>query len=369
MKLSIYKSLFSIVILVLFIGNLGFTQNYHLSKSWDQTFVLSDDMEVNIQNKYGDIQIVHWEKDSVRIQVKLDVNSHKEQKAQKLFESIDVHFKSNFFYVIAETELIGKNSVWNELSDVTKQLFNSKTTSRIDYTIYLPNTSQLTIKNKYGNIYLGDFLGELDIEVSNGDIKAHDLLGRTKLNVSFGDIFINKIKHAIIQASSSEAEIEEIDYMETHTRSSKFYLEDVQQLNLDASHDKYQIGTIDQIKGKTSFTFLKIKELNKEAVLTQKFGALHFRDITKEVSAIQLDTYKSDIHFSLNYSDSYLLDFTCIKPPQIQYPIGEYKKSEVVVNEEEDIKNIQIIWGDENSKSLLPIHIKAEEGNVFINVK
>lgn len=366
MRLLTYKYLLIILSCIPF-GAVA--QSFNMNKSFDQTYALTENMEVNITNKYGDIQIIHWDKDSVRIQVKVNVTSHKENKAQKLFEAVDVKFKNNFFYVVAETEMQGKNSVWNDISDVTKQLFNSKTSSRIDYTIHIPSSAHLVIKNKYGNIYLGDYHGELDMEVSNGDIKAHDLMGKTKLNVSFGDLYINRIEHAIIQTASAEAEIEEVKYLETHTRSSKFFIEEIDELIIDSNHDKYHIGELSQISGKGNFTFLKIKELSKEVNIDQKFGALHFRGIGKNVEKFNLKTYKSDIHLSLNYEDAYLLDFTTSNPPQIQYPTGEYKKSEVVINEEDEKKNIQITWGDEKGESVLPIRIQAEEGNVFINVK
>jgi len=366
MKLSIYKYL--VFCLSIFVSS-SFAQSYNMSKSYDKSFALTSEMEVSIINKYGDIQIINWEKDSVRIQVKIDINSPKENKAQKLFEAININFKNNFFYIVAETELLGKSSLWTDLTDKTKQIFNTKTTSRIDYIIHIPKNTHLVLKNKYGSIYMGDYTGDLDIEVSNGDLKAHDILGKTKLNISFGDLYVNKIKNAVLQSSFAEAEIEEIEYLETHTKSSKLYIEQIKELNLDSSHDKYHIGEISSIYGKGYFTYLKIKELIDNVNFDQKFGALHFRGISNSVETFNLKTYKTDIHLSLNYENSYLLDFTTINPPQIQYPTGEYKKSEVVINEEDEKKNIQIIWGDEKSKSILPIHIQAEEGNVFINVK
>ncbi len=347
----------------------SFAQNYNMSKTYDKSFALTNDMEVSIVNKYGDIQIINWDIDSVRIQVKIDINSTKENKAQKLFEAININFKNNLFYTVAETELLGKNSLWTDITDKTKQIFNTKTTSRIDYIVHIPQNTPLVLKNKYGSIYMGDYAGELDIEVSNGDLKAHDILGKTKLNINFGDLYINKISHAVLRANSAEAEIEEIEYLETHTKSSKLYIEHIKELNLDSSHDKYQIGEISSIYGKGNFTYLKIKDLIDDADIDQKFGALHFRGIPNTVETFKLKTYKTDIHLSLNYENAYLLDFTTINPPQIQYPTGEYKKSEVVINEEDEKKNIQIIWGDEKSDSVIPIHIQAEEGNVFINVK
>ncbi len=366
MKQLIYKSI--LIILIAMVGNLS-AQNFQKTAKYKEVFPLGENIEVSIINKYGDVQIVNWDQDSVKIEVDVEVNSSKESKAEKLFAAIHVDFKSNFFYIVAETSLAGKSSLWTDISDKTKMIFNSSTTSRINYVVHIPSTAQLIVKNKYGNIYMGNYEGELDIDVSNGDFKAHELSGKTKLKSSFGDIYVNKLNEVLLETANAEVEIEECQYLETNTRSSKLYIDEVGELVLKSSHDKYHIGSLNSINGTGSFTFLKIKRLNHQIDVKQKYGSLHFRHIDSQVDRFFLNTYKSDIHLSLSYEQAYALDFRAINPPVIQYPTGEYLKSEEIIDEEKGLKSVKVEWGGKNSEKVVPLNIQAEEGNIFINVK
>ena len=68
---------------------------------------------------------------------------------------------------------------------------------------------------------MGDYVGELSIDLSNGDFKAHYLSGKSKLKLSFGDLYIDRIVYALLETSNAEAEIEECFYLETNTKTSK----------------------------------------------------------------------------------------------------------------------------------------------------
>lgn len=366
MRQSIYSIL---LILSLLLGIALQAQNFQKSSRYEEIFPLNEKMEVSISNKYGDVQVIHWDKDSIRIEVNVEVNSNKESKTDKLFHAIDINFKANFFYVNAETNLAGKNTVWNDISDKTKLLFNSSTTTRINYVIHMPNTSQLKIQNKYGHIYLGDYKGELDIDLSNGDFKAHYLSGKTKLKVSFGDLFINKIQWALLETSNAEVEIEECSYLETITKTTKLRVEEIDELQMNSAHDKYYIGQLNTVRGISRYTFFKIQDLNTSIDLNQKFGSLHFRNLHSALEKFYLTTYKSDIHLSLQFEQNYSLDFRSITPPVIQYPTGEYEKTETVIDQEIGLKSTLLTWGSKDSDQWIRLHIQAEEGNVFINVK
>lgn len=366
MRRSIYSLM---LILTLLLGVSIQAQNFQKTRQYKEVFPLNHQMEVSIINKYGDIQVNHWEKDSVMIEVTVEVNSNKDSKADKLFQSINVNFRANTFYIIAETSLAGKSSVWNEISDKTKLLFNSTTTTRINYIIHLPNTAKLTMQNKYGHIYMGDYLGELNIDLSNGDFKAHYLSGKTYLKVSFGDLYINKLEHAILETTNAEAEIDECIYLETNTKTTKLRMEEIDELHMNSAHDKYYIGSLNQLTGLSRYSFIKIQELNTHMDLNQKFGSLHFRHIDAQLERFYLTTYKSDIHISLTFEQDYTIDFRSIVPPVIQYPTGDYEKTEQIIDEANGLKSTVIIWGNKDSNHLIPLNILAEEGNVFINVK
>lgn len=346
-----------------------FAQNYNLTKTYDRSFAIKDLTEISIINKYGDVQIIHWDKDSVRFQVKVEVNSHKESKAEKLFQAIQINFKSTNFYVHAETELLGMNSIWNEITDKTKQIFNAKTTSTINYVVYLPNSSNLSIQNKYGNIFIGDYKGELNIELSNGDLKAHNIIGKSKLKVNFGDLFIHRIENAFLETTYAEAEISQIVYLESNTSTSRFYIEELDELSIISSHDKYYIGQINKISGKGRFSLIRIKNLEQEINLKMEFGALHLRGLSSELLNFQLSGYKTDIHLALNYEDAYQVEFRYKETPQFQFPVGDYEKKESVVDEDTNLKSLLFIRNSKTSDESKQLNISAEEGNVFMTIK
>lgn len=357
------------LLMALFLGISLQAQNFQKSSQYKEIFPLNEQMEVSIINKYGDIQVIHWEKDSVMIEVGVEVNSNKESKTDKLFQAIDISFKANYFYVVAETNLAGKSTVWNDISDKTKLLFNSSTTTRINYVIHLPNSSKLKIQNKYGHIYMGNYKGVLNIDLSNGDFKAHYLSGKTKLKVSFGDLYINKLDWAILETSNAEAEIEECIYLETNTKTTKLRVEELDELHMNSAHDKYYIGHLNTVNGMSRYTFFKVQNINTSIDINQKFGSLHFRNLDADLERFFITTYKSDIHLSLSYEQDYALDFRSVTPPVIQYPTGEYEKTETIIDQEKGLKSTLLIWGNKGSDHLIPLNIQAEEGNVFINVK
>jgi len=344
-------------------------QEFEKSKSFSETYFLNDQMEVSIQNKYGDIQIINWDIDSVKIEVNVKVSSNKQSKVDKIFNLIKMDYRHNYYYVIAKTEFVGQNGFWTDVSDISKTIFNSNTSTKVEYIVHIPNTTKLTIKNKYGNIYLGDYSGELNVDLSNGDLRAHHLIGKSNLKMSFGDLLVGKLKWAHLQFSYVEAHIEECGYMETFTSTSKLYITDIDELNIESGHDKYHIENVNKIYGKSKFSYIKITNLDSNISLSQRYGALHFKSLNNAIEYFSLETYKTEIHLGLDNDKAYLLDFRCIKKPHVQYTTGEFTMTEEVIDEETKLKRIKVVWGDSESKQLIHLNINAEEGNVFLDVK
>jgi len=343
-------------------------QNFEKTKTSSETYYLSKDMAVKVQNKYGDIQIVNWEKDSVKITTNIEVRSNKQSKVDKIFNSIKMDFKHNHFYIIAKTEFLGQNGFWTDVSDISKTIFNSNTTTQVDYIVHIPNHVKLSIVNKYGDVYLGDYSGILDIDVSNGDLNAHNLLGKSEIKISFGDLFVQSLGRTKLEFSNVEAQVDDCDYMETKTRGSKLYINHVNELNISSGHDKYYLDHVNKIYGNSKYSYLKIANLHSNADLIYKYGALHFKNLSDDIDHFYLETYKTEIHLNLILENAYVLNFKSIKSPDIRYPLEGFKKKETIIDSILNLKNTQLIWGDLITKKSIPFNIRAEEGNVFIKI-
>jgi hypothetical protein len=356
-------------LILLCCSNFLYSQDYRLSKTYSQTYSLLEDKEVSIINKYGDINVDVWDIDSVRIEVIVEVSSNKESRAENLLASVDIDFKNNVFYCSAQTELIGKSEFWKDISYQANSILNKNNNVYIKYQVFLPNNANLVIKNKYGNVFLYDYYGKLNIDMAYGDLKANYISGKTILDVSYADVYIEKINQVLFNARFSEAEIAQIGFMEANTKSSKFYFDKIGELSIESSHDKYNLEEVNILKGKADFTFTKVDNLIEIVDLKIKYGDLRLRKIDPSLRSFKVNAHKSDIHLSLDYEGSYLLNIAAVAPPQIQYPIGERKKAKINIEEEGDLKKIEISWLSDDKETGAPLFFNAEEGNLYMKIK
>ncbi len=360
--------IYSLITGVFLIGLCANAQTYQSKKTFDRTFALNQQMDVTINNKYGDIQVIHWAKDSLKVHVDVEVNSPKPSKTHKLFSAIDVQFSATHFYIIAQTNLAGQSSLWTDISDLSKLVVNPSTSTRINYTIYLPITAKLHLQNKFGNIYLADYQGDLSIDLSNGDLKAHDLTGKTKLKISFGNLFVNKLEKAVLESTYLDAEIAECDHLETNTSTTTLNIDFINELNMNSAHDKYYLGKVFTVTGTSRFNFLRIGNIMESIDIIQKFGTIQVKDMSPQIKKFKLSTYKTDIHLSFDNSRSFLVDFRFIKPAMISYPTIVLEKKEELVDATSGLKSIQLKLGQPSAKPFL-MNIQAEEGNIYMNLK
>ncbi len=227
-RLLLCRSLLAIILLA------GFTiqaQTYEKSRSLSRSYAVDINTEIQVVNKYGNIHLIPWEKDSVRFDIELKVTTTKQSKLDKTFDYIDFDFRSSKYYVIAQTVFEGKAAFWTEVSDLASTIFSSGTKTQIDYTIYLPSNSNLRTELKFGNIYGSDHHGKLFVKLSNGDMKAHALTGETTLDLEFGNTDIYQLDEAKIVSRYAEVNIEACGDLDIESKSTKFEIESAESIN------------------------------------------------------------------------------------------------------------------------------------------
>ena len=90
-----YKSVLFLSVIVLLLPVLLSAQPYERSRQETHTFKVYKQTTLEVYNKYGNIHLFPWEKDSVKIRIELNVKANKQNKVDKIFEYIDfaLYFK------------------------------------------------------------------------------------------------------------------------------------------------------------------------------------------------------------------------------------------------------------------------------------
>ena len=131
--------------------------------------------QIEITNKYGNVEIISWDKDSVVFNIKISVEERKLSKLEKTMEGVDFDFTNSSHFLIARTIVNSSQSTLErEFMKFKESLLQSDGKVEINMTVWLPKKSTLKLDNKFGNIYIGEFYGNSEITLSNGVLKAHE---------------------------------------------------------------------------------------------------------------------------------------------------------------------------------------------------
>jgi len=292
---------------------------------------------LEVINKYGSIHIKTWEKDSIKISTDVYLSSTSMKKLEKLKEGIKIKYSQHNKGVLAQT-IFGDNQTafMRELQDISRSLSPS-TEKRIEinYEIYMPEGITLTIKNQYGDVFLGSIENKLIIEQSNGSFKAHDLKGETSLNFRFVNAMVNDIKEGRLNLDYSTINLNKSINLNCESKSSEIYADVIGVLKLKSSRDKINIGKLDYIYGSASYTNLKILEINKEIDVYSTYGQINIDKMASTTTLIDIDSERTDIKLYIpqslpyTYDILYSIDADLILPQKNLTPTNDMETEEM----------------------------------------
>lgn len=344
---------------LLFVGFSSMGQPFEKSRKVIKSFSLSPETEVQVSNKYGNIELIPWEKDSVRFEISLKVIANKESKLNSTYDYIDFDFKSSKYYVIANTSFAGKGSFWSDVKDLANTVFTSGTKTQIDYIIYLPKDITIRIKNKYGDIYTSDHDGPVDIYLSNGYLKSHSFNGKTFLNLQFADANINYVANGEFYLGYySDLQLDEADSLIIESRSSRLNINKSNYLEINSSRDKYFLESVGELVAINSFSYLEVKNLGKHINVDANYGDIILKNIYNTVDYIQVNGESTDISIYKDKNQMFNLEVTYNERAGIFFSEKIIDKKTIKENEEKKLVKTTGKMGDINSNEInVKVHV------------
>jgi hypothetical protein len=354
------RLLFLWLITVLFPGG-NFAQVYidHISRSFGVTARSS----VEVYNKYGKVHVITWDKDSVNFEVDFRITTSSPEKLKKLKDAITFDFTNTNYYVIAKTTFTKSGGIF---SDVVETIIPSNGVS-INYTVRIPKDLTLKIENKFGDVYIDDFAGNLGLVLSNGNLKANYLKGNTTIKLSSGDGAVNRIDKGQISISYGDFDIKNAGRSEFDTRNSRIYIENAENLRINSRGDKYSIDQISRVSGSGNFSTVKISKLLKEFNMEMKYGGLTLDNIPVSFSLININSSYTDIDLTFLAGAAYNLDVTHYADVYFTYPSQIAKIETQDFNKEQKLKLTFGQIGSNVTPSSPKVKIVAEK-KCYINI-
>ncbi|HBF89414.1 MAG TPA: hypothetical protein DDX39_12300 [Bacteroidales bacterium] len=353
----IYKILFLLVFTIITIQ--GFAQEFTYANVVERRFVVQKNATIDIYNKYGKIHLISWEKDSVYITIDYEIKANKVEKLEKMKTDLEFEFVPSQFYLTAKTQ-IGKraNDIMSSINDIVSLSGNSV---MINYTVYVPENVNLKIENKFGDVYIDDVKGNLNLKLSNGDLKINRLEGtNNELDLSFGDATFNYINSARITCLYEDVYVKKSNKLIVNSKSSKITLDYIDNLKTNSKRDNFYIGNLMSLYGESTFSDFSIRDFSTEIIFDFKYGDVDIDNIQADFVLIKASSKYTDIKLFFEKTSAYSVDITH-KYLELTYP---KEISEISEKISEDTKTNYVYGTIGNGSKKSKISLTAENGSL-----
>ncbi|WP_167609994.1 hypothetical protein [Maribellus sediminis] len=354
---------------ILVLGLLPFWSKAQFSDTRElvKEFAVSPETQIEIANKYGKIDINTWDKDSAVFEISIRVEEKKLSKLEESMRNIEFDVTSSGHYLIIKTEVEkNKGGLSKEFQKFKETLLSSDGNIQVDYTVWVPKTNRLKVENKFGDIFIGDYMGEVWINLSNGNLKANDFTENLDLTLNFADATINSVKKGRLDCNFSELYLKKAESVRIISKSTEFDLQEIGELNADSRRDKFRIQQVDLIDAQGSFSNFRINELTDRINLKSEYGDVEIDNIAADFGGVILQSKSTDI--SLYFNRESLFNFE-INHSKTQLSLDDYLKvADEKVSDDEKTVTLKGSFG-KSSEATPKLNITAESGSLSIRSK
>jgi DUF4097 and DUF4098 domain-containing protein YvlB len=184
-------------LLILALGAHASDHRGALTEEFHQTYALTADGRVELDNINGDVHISSWD----RNEVKVDAVKYADTKER--LEEAKIEIDSGKEFLSIRTKYPDRDQSWNWGSH--------NNPASVEYTLTVPRTARLDeIKLINGSLDVTSMSGEVNASCINGRLEAHNLAGRARLSTINGrlDARFDQLAGPAVELSSVNGSVD-----------------------------------------------------------------------------------------------------------------------------------------------------------------
>ena len=292
--------------LAIFVGFTVLAQE-KVSKETTKTYPFDNTGELHLENKYGNINVYGWAKEEVSITVSITVTDKKKENAKDLLGRIKPIIRQSEKFISVNYE-IGEKSTgfFSNLFEKANPFDFDRSNVQIDYKIYIPKKVELEIVNKFGDVFIEDWVGILKADVQHGDMWINDNLNKADISMKYGKLRAKNINYANIDLNNGGLDIDHANTMRLNSSGSTIDIQQVESLEYYANKDEANIKDISTLYGNLKFSQLRIRHLNKDIDLNLKISDFWIDHVVSQNSKITIEQESSEVSINiLNFPHSF----------------------------------------------------------------
>jgi len=256
-------------------------------KTLHRTYQVHKIGEVHIDNEYGNINISTWQKNTVDITANISVDGNDAEDVNKRIQNIQIHLSQTGNSIHAKTTIESTHRSWNLISWISKN--SSNVNFKINYDIKMPVQHDLFIDNDYGNIYIDELNGRLNLNADYGKFEIGNLYNNNnKIETDyFSNSSIDLIKGGRITADYSNIHIGQADALQMSCDYTKIIIDKIKKLKYNNDYGSIKVLNGTEIIGSGDyqsryFAYVDYLKINSD------YGSINIQNLLPNFSNIDI---------------------------------------------------------------------------------
>lgn len=290
------------------------------TKVIEKTFNVNSNANLYISNKYGNVTMTTWDKNVIEIRVEIKVDGKDNNAVKQRLNAITIDFSASAAQVAAETQIPDAKGI-------------NKTHISVHYTVKLPKTNGINIENRYGNLFLDETKGMVNIDLQYGNLtfgKLNNAINNFDLDY-VTTAKIDYVKSANIDADYSKLEINKAEVIRLEADYTDINLGDISDLINDMDYGNLNAKKIDKVSNTADYTNIKIGTISHSFVSTGDYGAISIQRVSKGFDKIIISSDYSGVNLGVEASAGYSIKAN-MKYGDLKYPSNVTMSQKIIKN-------------------------------------
>lgn len=327
-------------------------------KEFKKEFPADKNTKLEIQNKYGNVDIKDWNNSSISIEVKIVVRSASKEKAEKILEYITISFEEDGNTVRAITDFK------DNLSNVYKGFNNDEKGLEINYSVYMPKTTPLNLVNKYGSVFINELTSTSTIDVKYGKLTANKILHDsqqplTQIILGYSNATIQESKWIKVDIKYSKIQISQSKAIILLSKYSKIYIDNGSSVVCESKYDTYELGNLNNLVATSGYTHFSVKELTNKLQIDSKYTDVTVDNVPEGFELIKINNSYGGYKIGISPEASYNIEGYA-RYCKIDYPEDNARVNRF--NENTEMKVNGLIGKNTGTKS--SVVVNSSYGNI-----
>ncbi|MCB8998862.1 MAG: hypothetical protein H6540_02170 [Bacteroidales bacterium] len=258
------------------------TKAQALKKEIKKNFAVKKGDILDVENKFGDINIIKWDKQEISISVSLSAESKNNETARKMMDDIVISIDRQNNIISAETVIESESGSYG----------NNK--FAVNYTIEMPSWMNLNLSNKFGNIYMDEVVGKVTIDLKHGELRMKSLVPENskifnQIDLSYSTAVMDNGGNLQLDLSFSKFDAEQCGVIIADSKYSGINITRCESFTIDSKYDNFRFENLSNLKGDLKYSNIKIGQLRGITELESTFSGVKIDQLMPEFESISLE--------------------------------------------------------------------------------